>query len=127
MSSLDYADRGQNIVLGVSELLAILMGAGVDGVAAFVVELDVVVGRGFVIARWNLGLRRLELDILCRLRCRLCGLKGRPSLARNVRHVVPGHCHGGGLYECDLVQVGLSAHVDGGRGQLSSGISNSKK
>jgi hypothetical protein len=79
-SSFDYADGCQHIVLSASELLAILMGAGVDGVAAFVVELDVVVGRRLVVPPWDLGLRRLELDILCRLRCGLCGLKGRPSL-----------------------------------------------
>jgi hypothetical protein len=35
--------------LGASEFLAILVGAGVDGVAALVVELDVVVGCGLVV------------------------------------------------------------------------------
>lgn len=81
MSALDDADRREHIVLGASEFLAILVGAGVDGVAALVVELDVVVGCGLVVTPWNLGLRRFELDVFGRLRGGLGGLKGRPSLA----------------------------------------------
>jgi hypothetical protein len=81
VSPLDYADGCQHIVLSAPKLLAILVGAGVDGVAAFVVELHVVVGRGLVVTPWDFGLRRLKLDVFCRLRGGLCGLKGRPSLA----------------------------------------------
>jgi hypothetical protein len=115
LSPLDDADRRQDIVLGASQLLAILVGAGVDGVAAFVVELDVAVGGSGVVARRNLGLRRRELDVRggLRGRGRLGGLKGRPSLARGLDRA-RGHGSGRGRYECHLVQIGLTAHGGGG-------------
>ena len=81
VSPLDDADRGQHIVLGASQLLAVLVGARVDGAAALVVELDVAVGGRFVVARRDVSLRRLELDVRGRLRCGLRGRKGRAPLA----------------------------------------------
>ena len=41
------ADGSQDIVLGFTESAAMLMGAGVDGVASFIVQLDVPVGARF--------------------------------------------------------------------------------
>jgi hypothetical protein len=63
-AALDHANRGEDIVLGVSKATAVLVRAGVDGVAAVVVELDVVVGGGVGVGGRERCVGRLQLCVL---------------------------------------------------------------
>jgi hypothetical protein len=66
--SLDYSNCRKHIVLCVPEVLSVLTSAWVDSVAAFVVQLDVVVAIEVLIALREISLSRLKLDEFIRVR-----------------------------------------------------------
>jgi hypothetical protein len=62
LSPLDHANCSEHIILCISECLSVLSRSGVDGVAAFIVELDVVVSVEVLVSSREFCLRRFELQ-----------------------------------------------------------------